>query len=93
MLFAYVLATRGYSDTYPVLIIPGLLVMLFIAIAWYLYPRIRSVNTAGGIISISGIGKECWLYVASMIFQSLGFIHSAITSYFLKYWGFQEMLK
>ncbi|MEM1804219.1 MAG: hypothetical protein QXR80_06955 [Desulfurococcaceae archaeon] len=62
--------------------------MLFIPIAWYLYPRIGSVDTAGGITSISGIGKECWLYVASMMFQSPGFIHSTITFYFLKYWGF-----
>ncbi|MEM0006397.1 MAG: MFS transporter [Ignisphaera sp.] len=87
LLFAYMLIHYGYSNAFLVLLIPGTLAMAFVFTAWFLYPRIKSVEIPSRRISFRGMGRRFWLYVSSMALQSLGFIHWAIVSYFLKYWG------
>ncbi|MEM1660742.1 MAG: MFS transporter [Candidatus Bathyarchaeia archaeon] len=87
LLFAYMLVAYGYSKAFLSLIIPGALVMIFVFTAWYLYPKIKSVEFSPKKISFKGLGRRFWLYTYSMALQSLGFVHWAIASYFLKYWG------
>ncbi|MEM4789716.1 MAG: MFS transporter [Ignisphaera sp.] len=87
LLFAYMLKHYSYSKAFLVLLIPGILAMMFVFTAWSLYPKIRSVEVSSRRISFRGLGTRFWLYTSSMILQSLGFVHWAIASYFLKYWG------
>ncbi|MEM5822775.1 MAG: MFS transporter [Ignisphaera sp.] len=87
LLFAYVIAMHGYSTAFLVLIIPGSIVMLLIASAWSMYPRIKSISSTSRRIEIRGFNTKYKLYIYAMVFQSLGFIHWAIVSYFLKHWG------
>lgn len=87
LLFAYMLVRYGYSNAFLVLLVPGTMAMVFIFTAWSLYPRVRSVEISPKRISFRGMGRRFWLYTSSMTFQSLGFAHWAIASYFLKYWG------
>ncbi|MEM4798619.1 MAG: MFS transporter [Sulfolobales archaeon] len=87
LLVAFMLARYGYPSAFLVLVVPGLAAMILILTAWRLYPRIRSVDTSSREISFRGLGRRFWIYTISMMFQALGFIHWAIVSYFLKYWG------
>ncbi|MEM1587161.1 MAG: MFS transporter [Candidatus Bathyarchaeia archaeon] len=87
LLFAYMLIHYDYSKAFLILLIPGILVMIFVFTAWSLYPKIKSVEFSPKKISFRGLGRRFWLYVLSMTLQSLGFVHWAIASYFLKYWG------
>jgi len=87
LLFAYMLIHYDYSRAFLALIIPGTLVMIFVFIAWSLYPKIKSVEVSPKKILFRDMGRRFWLYTSSMILQSLGFVHWAIASYFLKYWG------
>ncbi|MEM2793762.1 MAG: MFS transporter [Candidatus Methanomethylicia archaeon] len=87
LLFAYMLIHYDYSKAFLTLLIPGTLAMIFIFTAWSLYPKIKSVEISPKKFSFRGIGRMFWLYTSSMTLQSLGFLHWAIVSYFLKYWG------
>ncbi|MEO0242697.1 MAG: MFS transporter [candidate division WOR-3 bacterium] len=87
LLFAYMLIKYDYSKAFLILLIPGILAMIFLFTAWSLYPKIKSVEVLSKKISFKGISKKFWLYTLSMSLQSLGFIHWAIASFFLKYWG------
>lgn len=87
LLFAYMLVHFGYSRAFLALLAPGATTMLLVLTAWSLYPRVKSVKPPHGSVSLRGVGREFWLYTSSMILQSLGFVHWAIASYFLKHWG------
>ncbi|MEM2210924.1 MAG: MFS transporter [Nitrososphaerales archaeon] len=87
LLFAYMLIHYDYSKAFLTFLIPGTLVMIFVFTAWSLYPKIKSVEVLPKKISFKGMSKRFWLYIFSMTLQSLGFVHWAIVSYFLKYWG------
>lgn len=87
LLFAYALMHYGYSTAFLTLLIPGALAMVFLLTAWHLHPRIRSVEALPRKFSLRGMGGGFWLYASSMSLQSLGFVHWAVASYFLKHWG------
>ncbi|MEM2163783.1 MAG: MFS transporter [Candidatus Bathyarchaeia archaeon] len=87
LLFAYMLLNYDYSKAFLTLLAPGILAMIFVFTAWSLYPKIKSVEVLPRKVSFRGVGRRFWLYTLSMILQSLGFVHWAIASYFLKYWG------
>ncbi|MEM4576861.1 MAG: MFS transporter [Candidatus Nezhaarchaeales archaeon] len=87
LFFAYMLVHYDYSKAFLVLLIPGTLAMMFVLTAWSLYPKIRGVEVSPKKLSFKGLGKRFWLYALSMSLQSLGFVHWAIASYFLKCWG------
>ncbi|MEM2163876.1 MAG: MFS transporter, partial [Candidatus Bathyarchaeia archaeon] len=87
LLFAYMLIHFNYSRAFLTLLIPGALAMIFVFTAWSLYPKIKSVGSSRRRVSFRGLGRRFWLYALSMTLQSLGFLHWAIASYFLKYWG------
>ena len=87
LLFAYMLIHFDYSRAFLTLLIPGALAMIFVFTAWSLYQKIKSVEFSPKKISFRGVGRRFWLFVLSMTLQSLGFVHWAIASYFLKYWG------
>lgn len=87
LFFAYMLIHYDYSRAFLALFIPGTLVMIFVLTAFFLYPKIRSVELSRRKLSSRGLGRRFWLYTSSMSLQSLGFLHWAIASYFLKYWG------
>ncbi|MEM2213889.1 MAG: MFS transporter [Candidatus Nezhaarchaeales archaeon] len=87
LLFAYILIRYDYPSAFLTLLIPGALTMMFIFTAWSLYPKIKSVEFSRRKTSFRGLGKKFWLYTLSMSLQSLGFVHWAIASYFLKDWG------
>ncbi|MEM1673466.1 MAG: MFS transporter [Candidatus Bathyarchaeia archaeon] len=87
LLFAYMLIHYNYSRAFLTLLVPGILVIIFVFTAWSLYPKIKSVEVSLRKVSFRGMDKKFWLYASSMTLQSLGFVHWAIASYFLKYWG------
>ncbi|MEM2296651.1 MAG: MFS transporter [Ignisphaera sp.] len=90
LLFAYMLIHYNYQIAFLVLLIPGIMAMLFVFTAWFLYPKIKSVEVSIEKIMFKSLGRGFWLYTFSMILQSFGFIHWAIASYFLKYWRILE---
>ncbi|MCS7112247.1 MAG: MFS transporter [Ignisphaera sp.] len=87
LLFAYILTRYGYSRAFLSLLIPGIATMAFILSAWTLYPKIKSVELPSRGISFRGMGRRFWFYISATVLQSLGFVHWAVASYFLKYWG------
>ncbi|MDH5815367.1 MAG: MFS transporter [Candidatus Nezhaarchaeota archaeon] len=86
LFFAYMLIHYDYPKAFLALLIPGTLAMMFVFTASFLYPKIKSIEVSQRKISFRGLGKRFWLYTLSMNFQSLGFVHWAIASYFLKHW-------
>ncbi|MEM4498176.1 MAG: MFS transporter [Nitrososphaerota archaeon] len=87
LLFAFMLIHYDYSNAFLMLLIPGTLAMIFIFTAWSLYPKIKSVEISPRKLSFRGLSRGFWLYTSAMMLQSLGFLHWAIASYFLKSWG------
>lgn len=87
VLVSIALAVYGYKIAFMLLLVPGVASMLFLLVAYLLYPSVKSVEVSVPKISFSGMGKRFWLYIASMIMLSLGYIHWMVVSYYLKYWG------
>ncbi|MEM0026878.1 MAG: MFS transporter [Ignisphaera sp.] len=81
------LAVYGYKTAFMLLLVPGIASILFLLVAYLLYPSVKSVEVSVPKISFSGMGKRFWLYIASMTMLSLGYIHWMVVSYYLRYWG------
>lgn len=81
------LAAYGYKTAFMILLIPGAITILFLLVAYLLYPSVKSVEISTPKISFSGLGRRFWLYIASTTMLSLGYIHWMVLSYYLKCWG------
>lgn len=78
----------GYRTAFLALIIPGVISVLLVTIAFALYPSLKSFDKAKSIsISFRGLSKTFWLYVIASSLLALGFMHWAIASYYLKSQG------
>lgn len=87
LLVAFMLVHYDYFSAFLVLLAPGALAMAFVFSAWILHPKVKGVEASPRRASLRGMGRGFWLYASSMALQSLGFVHWAVASYFLKSWG------
>jgi len=70
------------------LFIPASIAILLVIIAMTIYPRIRSVETIPkNTLRFRGFSRKYYLYIASMTFLSMGFIHWHIVSYYIEHLG------
>ncbi len=83
-LIAVAISLYGFSKSFLILLIPGILSIIFIFSANRLYPQIESIEITVPKISLRGLGKRFWIYTFSMIFLSLGYVHWMIISYYLR---------
>jgi len=66
------------------LFIPASIAILLVIIAMSIYPRIRSVEpTPKNALRFRGFSRRYYLYIASMMFLSMGFIHWHVVSYYI----------
>ncbi|ADM28055.1 major facilitator superfamily MFS_1 [Ignisphaera aggregans DSM 17230] len=86
LIVALALSYGGYGLAYIVLIVPAVISVSLVVAAWRLYPSIRAVGRRQRL-TFRGLGKRFWFYTISMAFLSLGYIHWAIISYYLKHWA------
>ncbi len=83
-ILAVAISLFGFSRSFLILLIPGMLSIIFILTANRLYPSIESIEISAPKISFRGLGKSFWIYTFSMIFLSLGYVHWMIVSYYLR---------
>jgi len=70
------------------LFIPASIAILLVIIAMSIYPRIRSVETTPkNALRFRGFSRRYYLYIASMMFLSMGFIHWHVVSYYIEQQG------
>ena len=70
------------------LFIPASIAILLVIIAMSIYPRIRSVETTPkNVLRFRGFSRRYYLYIASMMFLSMGFIHWHVVSYYIEQLG------
>ncbi len=86
LIVALALSYGGYSLAYIILIIPAIISISLVVTAWNLYPSLKAVSRKQGL-TFKGLDRRFWFYTLSMAALSLGYIHWAIASYFLKHWG------
>ncbi|MDK6029038.1 MFS transporter [Ignisphaera sp. 4213-co] len=87
VIVSVVLAFYGYRVAFAALLIPGVASIAFILTSYALYPTIKAVEISPPRIGFRGMGKRFWIYIASMTFLSLGYIHWMVISYYLRYWN------
>ncbi len=89
----YVLARSNIRTAFITLALPAIAALSFLVIASINYPHIRSIEGRGKSFRKSyggGLGKIFWLYIASTILFSLGFIHWSLFIYHVSYVGLIE---
>ena len=83
-ILAVAITLFGFSRSFLILLIPGILSIVFILSAYRLYPSVESVEISAPKISFKDLGRGFWIYTFSMIFLSLGYVHWMIVSYYLR---------
>ncbi len=84
LLFSFLLAFYGYRVAYLALLVPGVIAVLLVLIAWRLYPTPKSIPSTRGLITLRGYSRRFWLYITATSILALGFMHWSIASYYLK---------
>lgn len=82
IIFAAALMMKGWGYAFLILVIPGAIAVALIVTSYVLYPEIKSVE-GRSTLAIKGFNKPFYLYIASIAFLSIGFIHWGIISYHL----------
>jgi MFS family permease len=82
LIVAAVLYTRGgYQVSYAVLLIPALLALGILAVAWYLYPRPQDLEINQTKIQVEGFTRSFWLYIIAASLLAVGFADFPLIAY------------
>ncbi|MEM0002072.1 MAG: MFS transporter [Desulfurococcaceae archaeon] len=74
----------GYRTAFLLLLIPGAISIVLVISAFTLYPSLKSVDRVKKPeLGFKGLGEVFWLYVLASSALALGFMHWAISSYYL----------
>ncbi|MEM1596094.1 MAG: MFS transporter [Desulfurococcaceae archaeon] len=74
----------GYRTAFLLLLIPGAISIVLVISAFTLYPSLKSVDRVKKpALGFKGLGEVFWLYVLASSALTLGFMHWAISSYYL----------
>ncbi|MEM1628787.1 MAG: MFS transporter [Desulfurococcaceae archaeon] len=74
----------GYRTAFLLLLIPGTISIALVISAFTLYPSLKSVDKVKKpVLGFKGLGEVFWLYVLASSALALGFMHWAISSYYL----------
>jgi MFS family permease len=84
VLVSVLIALYGYRVAYLTLLAPGLISLILVATAWYLYPSIKATSVKKPVVSVRGYSWSFWIYTIATSVLALGFMHWSIASYYLK---------
>ncbi|MEM0031552.1 MAG: MFS transporter, partial [Desulfurococcaceae archaeon] len=77
----------GYRTAFLLLLIPGAISIVLVISAFTLYPSLKSLKSIDRVkkpeLGFKGLGEVFWLYVLASSALALGFMHWAISSYYL----------
>jgi len=77
-----------FRIAFKYLFIPASIAILLVIVAMSIYPRIHSVEIIPkNALRFRGFNKRYYLYIASMMFLSMGFIHWHVVSYYIEQLG------
>jgi len=84
VLVSVLIALYGYRVAYLTLLAPGLISLILVATAWYLYPSIKATSVKKPVVGVRGYSWSFWIYTIATSVLALGFMHWSIASYYLK---------
>ncbi len=84
VLVSVLIALYGYRVAYLTLLAPGLISLILVATAWYLYPSIKATSVKKPVVGVRGYSRSFWIYTLATSVLALGFMHWSIASYYLK---------
>lgn len=82
IIFAVTLMTRGWGYAFLILSVPGAIAVALVIVSYVLYPEVKSFREESSL-TIKGFSKTFYLYLTSIAFLSIGFVHWGIISYHL----------
>lgn len=86
VLVGIAIVVYGFSGAFLVLLAPGIVSVALVLTAYRLYPELESIRASRTSIGVRGLGRRFWVYTASMMFFSTGYVHWMIVSYYLYNW-------
>lgn len=79
---AFVLAMRGeYRIAFAVLLVPGLICLVFLMLARWLYPRPDEMEVEVPNVNTQGLPRIFWLYLAGAVLVAAGFADYPFIAY------------
>jgi MFS family permease len=84
LLVSVLLTFYGYRAAYSALLAPGIISLILITTAWYIYPSLKSTSSRKPQLAIRGYSNSFWIYTIATSILALGFMHWSIASYYLK---------
>jgi MFS family permease len=90
VILALAISLYGFSKSFLILLIPGVISVALIISSYILYPELESIKIGRELnkhsISFRGLGSRFWLFTLSMTFFAIGYVHWMIVSYYIYYW-------
>jgi MFS family permease len=71
----------GYRISFAILLIPALLALAVLIVAWALYPRPRDLEAASAELKTKGFSRVFWLYLAAVSLIAAGYVDFPLISY------------
>lgn len=88
LIVAFVLAWRGsYQAGFAALLLPALLALLVLAVARWLYPNPRELETAVATVHTEGLPRLFWLYLGGVALLAAGFIDFPLIAFHFRQTG------
>lgn len=77
-------ADRGFEDAFAVLLVPALLCLATLVVAWRLYPAPRHLEPSGPVIEGAGrLPRIFWLYLAAAAVMAAGYVDYPLIAFHL----------
>jgi predicted MFS family arabinose efflux permease len=81
-LVAFIFYLRGdYRAGFAILLIPALLALAVLIIAWRLYPRPHDLENAAPVLETKGFPKVFWIYLAAVVLVAAGYADFPLIAY------------
>jgi predicted MFS family arabinose efflux permease len=82
LIVAGVLYFRGtYQTSFAILLIPAILTLCVLLVAWRLYPHPRDLERAAPELETKGLSRVYWLYLAAMALTAAGYADFPLIGY------------
>jgi MFS family permease len=81
---AVLAADRGYQEAFGILLVPALLCLATLVVAWRLYPAPRHLEPSGPVIEGAGqLPRAFWLYLAGAAIMAAGYVDYPLIAFHL----------
>lgn len=71
----------GYRTSFAILLVPALLALVVLIVAWALYPRPRDLEAASAELKTKGFSRIFWLYLAAVSLIAAGYVDFPLIAY------------